>query len=171
VSGAARSATPPEGRLANVSAAVLADQLPEPARGEAIAHTAELLERLFEEVVRVGVAPAQVPGQWVACGTAPLDALRAALEAGGAERVLIVTDALTSSDADLVLGLAAFPPHDAVLAQPRTEAPHRCAIYRREPVLRALQAPPDDRPDDLASLLARLEVAGLDADELGTGAG
>lgn len=142
---------PEEGRLANVSAALLVggassrmgrDKAALPLLGVAMAtRLARLLDRHFEELLLVGgEPPPEAPGRRVADVEGPRCALRGvvtALAHAAGERVLIVaTDLPLLSDA-LLLGLVAWPETDAVVARDDRGPQPLCGVYRREPALRA----------------------------------
>ncbi len=141
----------PEGRLANVSAALLLggassrmgrDKSHLPVAGLPLAtRMARLLAGLFEEVLLVGGdAPEDAPGRRVADPAGPRCALRglvAALAAAREERVLVVATDLPLLTPDLLLALTAWPEHDVVMPRDARGLHPLCAIYRREPVLAA----------------------------------
>ncbi|MBW2421886.1 MAG: NTP transferase domain-containing protein [Deltaproteobacteria bacterium] len=147
----ARSSDTPEGRLANVSAALLLggassrmgrDKSRVRVGGLPLAtHTARMLEDLFEEVLLVGGEPPEdAPGRRVEDPAGPRCALRglvAALAAAREERVLLVATDMPLLTPDLLLALTAWPEHDAVMPRDAAGQHPLCAIYRREPVLAA----------------------------------
>jgi molybdopterin-guanine dinucleotide biosynthesis protein A len=99
---------------------------------------ARLLDELFTEVILVGgTPPASAPGRHVPDLAGEPSALRGlvtALESASAERVVVLSTDVPLLTPVLVLALAAWPEHDAVV--PRHAGRHHplCAIYRREPV-------------------------------------
>jgi molybdopterin-guanine dinucleotide biosynthesis protein A len=106
---------------------------------------ATLLNGLFEQVLLVGgQPPPEAPGDRVPdlaelsdtprCG---LRGLVSALAAAHAERVLVLATDLPLVTPELVLGLVAWPEADAVVPRPGDLPQPLCAVYRREPVLRA----------------------------------
>lgn len=143
-----------EGRLANVSAAVLLggtssrmgeDKAARPFAGEpAATRISRLLDGLFEDVLLVGgAAPPGARGRLVADGAGERSALRglvAALAAAHTPRVLVVATDLVLLDAELVLALVAWPEADVVLPRRSVGIEPLCAIWRREPVVAAARA-------------------------------
>ena len=138
-----------EGRLANVSAALLVGGASErmgrdKARldldGEpAAARLAALLTAFFEDVLLVGgEPPREAPGRRVADGAGPRSALRgvvAALEAARTERVLVLATDLLGVTAELLLALLAAPEAEVVAPRTARGPEPLCALYRREPAL------------------------------------
>lgn len=122
------------GRIANVTAVVSTDA----AAPDVGARLAAVLERCFAEVLVVGAEPAAgTPGRFVAEPSGnDVARLVAALEVAGSDRVLVATARAGEAPLALLLGLSAWPEHDAV-AERRGDAPPRCAIYRRAPTLAA----------------------------------
>lgn len=175
-----RAAKAPEGRLANVSAALLlggasermgADKAHVEIKGEPAAVVlARRLGELFEEVLLVGGdPPSAAVGRRVADPEGPRSALRGvvgALAAARSERVVVLATDLPSVTPDLLLALVAAPEADAVV--PRTEAGPEplCALYRCERVLE--EARRRLAGDDLAlhALLGALEVQWLEGSDL-----
>ncbi len=169
-----------EGRLANVSAALLlggasrrmgTDKARMEIDGEAASVLlSRRLAALFEEVLLVGGdAPAAATGRPVADPEGPLSALRGlvgALDAAEAERVLVVATDLPGVTPDLLLALVAAPDADAVVPRTARGPEPLCALYRRDAVLaearRRLAA------DELAlhALLDALEVSWLEGPDL-----
>jgi molybdopterin-guanine dinucleotide biosynthesis protein A len=170
-----------EGRLANVSGALLVggassrmgrDKAHLALAGEPLASgLARRLAALCEEVLLVGGdPPADAPGRRVPDLEGPRCALRglaSALSAASAERVLVLaTDLPFASDA-LWLALLAWPEADAVLPRDPGGPQPLCAVYRREPALRAATRLLAERKRlALRDLLAQLEVRVLPDDVL-----
>ncbi len=137
------------GRLVEVSGALLLggassrmgrDKAHLPFEGRPLAvRAASLLDSLFEEVLLVGgEPPADAPGRRIADGPGPRCPLRgvvAALEATRAERVLLLATDLPRVPPELLLGLLAWPPADAVVPRAEGRLQPLCALYRREPAL------------------------------------
>lgn len=168
------SAAGPESRFANVSAALLLggasrrmgrDKARLERGGVALAtRTARLLADHFEDVVLVGGAPpADAPGRRVADPEGPRCALRGlvgALAAARAERVLVVATDLPLLEPELLLALVAWPEADVVLPQVGGRLEPLCALWAREPALRAA------REHLAAGRLALRELAGALRHEL-----
>jgi molybdopterin-guanine dinucleotide biosynthesis protein A len=175
-----RSGNAPEGRFANVSAALLlggasqrmgADKAHMEIDGEAAAVVlARRLGGLFEDVLLVGGdPPAAAPGRRVADPEGPRSALRGvvgALAAARSERVVVLATDLPGVTPDLLLALVAAPEADAVL--PRTDAGPEplCALYRREPVLAEARRRLAGDALALHALLGALEVHWLEGEDL-----
>jgi len=140
--------------MANVSGAVLVggasrrmgrDKAHIEVAGEPLAvRTARLLDAVCDDVLLVGgIAPAAAPGRPVSDPDdgAPPSAMRgllAALEAARSEEVLVVATDLPHLHVELLLGLVAWPRHEAVVPRDLTGRLHPlCALYRREPALAA----------------------------------
>jgi molybdopterin-guanine dinucleotide biosynthesis protein A len=132
--------------------------------------TARLLTELFEDALLVGGRPSDAtPGRRVAdlpgprCG---LRGLASALAAARAERVVVVATDMPHLSAELVLGLTAYPEHDAVV--PRTaEGSHPlCAIYRREPVVARARERLERGELALRGLLDAVDTAWLEGADL-----
>lgn len=161
MSGRAADAPPSrEGRLGNVSAALLLDG---GAPTDAARATAEAtrLAGLFLDVMLVGGRPpAGAPGRPVpeVDGPAgPLRALVSALEAARAERVLVLSAAHGAVPSDLLLALTVFP--DAPAVVPRTAAGPQplCAIYGRAEALPAARRALDRGAPSLPEWIGTLE--------------
>jgi molybdopterin-guanine dinucleotide biosynthesis protein A len=173
-------ASPPDGRIATVSAALLAggassrmgcDKAHLSVGGEAAAtRIARLLASLFEDVLLVGGdPPAEAPGRRVEDPEGPVCALRGltrALEAARCERVLVVATDLPLLTPDLLLALVAWPEADVVL--PRTDDGWHplCALYRRDTALPAAQRQLASGALALRDLIAELDVHPLDSADL-----
>jgi len=171
----------PEGRLANVSGAVLLggagtrlgrDKATLPVGGVPSAtRVARTLAALCEEVLLVGGAPpAEAPGRRVADPDgAPRCALRgvvAALGAATAERVLVVATDLPLVTPALLLGLVAWPDAPVVAPRPGGIAQPLCALYAREPALACARERLARGELALQGLLAELGAAYLGEDDL-----
>src|SRR5690606_20109044 len=149
MSGAARDESRAEGRIANVSAAVLVggasrrmgrDKAHLPLGGVALAtRTARLPAAHFEDVLLVGRAPpADAPGRRVPDPDGPPCALRGlvgALTAARGERVLVVATDLPLLGPELLLALVAWPEADVVLPRVDGRMEPLCALWARERVL------------------------------------
>jgi len=145
---------PSEGRLANVSAALLLggassrmgrDKARLERAGVALAtRTARLLAEHFEDVLLVGgEPPAEAPGRRVADPEGPRCALRGlvgALAAARSERVLVVATDLPLLAPELVLALVAWPEADVVLPRVDGHLEPLCALWAREVALREARA-------------------------------
>jgi molybdopterin-guanine dinucleotide biosynthesis protein A len=167
-----------DGRLANVSAAVLVggassrmgrDKARLPFRGVAMAtRLAGHLERQFEELLLVGGdPPPEAPGRRVADVEGPRCALRGvvtALAHATAERVLIVATDLPLLEPPLLLGLVAWPESDAVLARDDRGPQPLCGVYRRETALAAARECLASERLALAAWLDALQVDVLPED-------
>ena len=134
----------------------------------------ELLSRFFLEVLLVGGEPPRgAPGRFVPDTGADsqrcaLRGLVSALEHASAERVLVLATDMPLVTPDLILGLTAWPEHDAVLPRREGLADPLCAIYRREPALAV--ATEHLRAGDLAlgSLLDALDSSYIEGPDLDT---
>jgi molybdopterin-guanine dinucleotide biosynthesis protein A len=169
-----------EGRLANVSAALLlggvsnrmgADKARVEIGGEAAAvRLAARLSALFEEVLLVGgEPPRETPGRRVADPDAPRSALRglvAALEAATKDRVLVVATDLLGVTPDLLLALVAAPEADVVAPRTPSGPEPLCALYRREPALGEARRRLAGGRLALHELLAALSVHWLEGGDL-----
>jgi len=169
-----------EGRLANVSAALLlggassrmgADKAQLEIDGEPVAaRLAARLGALCEEVLLVGGSPpAAARGRRVPDPDGPRSALRGlvgALEASAAERVLVVATDLLGVTPDLLLALVAAPEADVVAPRTAGGPEPLCALYRREPVLLEARARLAAGRLALHELLGALSVHWLEGDEL-----
>lgn len=169
---------PSEGRLANVSAALLvggasARMGRDKARVELLGlanatRIAELLEALFDDLLLVGGdPPAEAPGRRVADRPGPRCALRgvtSALESAREERVLIVATDLPLVTPDLLLALVAWPETDAVVTRDARGRQPLCGVYRRAPALAAARARLDAESLALSGWLDALTVHELPAD-------
>jgi molybdopterin-guanine dinucleotide biosynthesis protein A len=140
--------------------------------GEAIAtRLARRLDTLCEELLLVGGdPPATAPGRRVPDleGTrCALRGLASALDAARAERVLVLATDLPFVSEALLLALVAWPEADVVLPQDPGGPQPLCAVYRREPVLRAAARRLAAREGlALHALLAEVEVRVLPQDVL-----
>jgi molybdopterin-guanine dinucleotide biosynthesis protein A len=153
----------PDGRLANVAAAVLCD---ERAADSAVA-AVTLLSEICEDVLVLGANPPiamgrSVPAKWAS----PLGRLVAALEAARAERLLVVDAVAGCPRAELVLALTAWPESDVVVPNPHEDDAPACAMYRREPVLTLAQARLAAGETDLSGLLRDVEVSEITVADL-----
>jgi molybdopterin-guanine dinucleotide biosynthesis protein A len=169
-----------EGRLANVSAALLvggassrmgADKARVEIGGEsAAARLASRLATLFEEVLLVGGEPPQeATGRRVADPEGPRSALRglvAALEAARGERVLVLATDLLGVTPELLLALVAAPEAEVVAPRSAAGPEPLCALYRREPALAEARRRLGDGRLALHELLAALRVHWLEGDDL-----
>jgi molybdopterin-guanine dinucleotide biosynthesis protein A len=140
--------------------------------GEAVAtRLARLLAELCEEVLLVGGdPPADAPGRRVPDVEGPRCALRglaSALAAAHTERVLVLATDLPFVSEALLLALVAWPEADVVLPRDPGGSQPLCAVYRREPALRAAsrRLAAGERLA-LHELLAELEVRTLPQDVL-----
>jgi molybdopterin-guanine dinucleotide biosynthesis protein A len=139
----------PEGRIANVSAALLLggasqrmgrDKARLERAGVALAtRTARLLADHFADVLLVGgEPPADAPGRPVPDPEGPRCALRGlvgALAAARCERVLVVATDLPLLEPELVLALVAWPESDVVLPRVDGRLEPLCALWSREAAL------------------------------------
>ncbi len=167
-------------RIANVSGAVLlggasqrmgSDKAHLLVEGRSVAaRTAELLARLFADVVLVGGEPPDdAPGRRVADPDGPQCALRGlvgALESARAPRVLVVATDLPRLTPELLLGLVAWPEADVVAPHDGTRLQPLCALYRCEAVLPAARAQLDASRLALQALLEAVETRALAAEDL-----
>lgn len=174
------SAAAPEGRIANVSAALLAggasrrmgrDKAHLPLAGVALAtRTARLLAAHFEDVLLVGgEPPADAPGRRIPDPEGPVCALRgivAALDAARAERVLVVATDLPLLAPELLLALVAWPEADVVLPRRAGRAEPLCALWARERVLPLARAHLAAGRLALHELVAALGVSWLEEEDL-----
>jgi molybdopterin-guanine dinucleotide biosynthesis protein A len=169
----------PEGRIANVSAAVLVggassrmgrDKARLPLAGVALAtRTARLLADHFEDVLLVGgEPPADAPGRRVADPEGVPSALRGivgALAAARAERVLVVATDLPRLAPELVLALVAWPEADVVLPRKDGRLEPLCAIWSRAALPKARAQLAEGRPE-LWRLVGALRAELLEGDDL-----
>lgn len=170
----------PEGRIANVSAALLLggassrmgrDKARLPLGGVAAAtHLATLLGGLFEEVLLVGGDPPRdAPGRRVADPEGPRCALRGlvgALEAATTERILVVATDLISLSSTVLLALLVWPESDAVVPRTGDTIHPLCALYRREPVAAVARRRLAARELALVGLLDEIGVSYLEGSDL-----
>jgi molybdopterin-guanine dinucleotide biosynthesis protein A len=172
-----------QGRLGNVSAALLLGGLSR-RMGRDKAHLAlagvsfatriaELLDRLYDEVLLVGgTPPSDAPGRPVpdmenlAASPCALRGLVTALAESRAERVQVVATDLPLVTADLLLALMAWPESQVVLPRDRWGIHPLCAVYQREPVLAAARTRLAAGEYRLRGLLAELDVDYLEGDDL-----
>jgi molybdopterin-guanine dinucleotide biosynthesis protein A len=180
LSGAGARSSEREGRLANVSAALLlggasarmgADKARLDLGGEPAAVVlAKRLGALCEEVLLVGGEPPPgAPGRRVADPDGPRSALRglvAALAAATSERVLVVATDLLGVTPELLLALVAAPVADVVAPRSERGAEPLCALYRREPALAEARVRLASGRLALHELLAALAVHWLEGEEL-----
>lgn len=174
------SAAAPEGRIANVSAALLAggasrrmgrDKAHLPLAGVALAtRTTRLLAAHFEDVLLVGgEPPADAPGRRIPDPEGPVCALRgivAALDAARAERVLVVATDLPLLAPELLLALVAWPEADVVLPRRAGRAEPLCALWARERVQPLARAHLAAGRLALHELVAALGVSWLEEEDL-----
>lgn len=131
---------------------------------------ARVLAPLCAELLLVGGDPPEsAPGRRVPDPPGPacaLRGLRAALEASGAGRVLVVATDLPLVTPDLLLALLAWPEADAVV--PRSaEGPHPlCALYRRDAVLPAARGLLAEGRLKLQAVLDAVDTAWLEPADL-----
>jgi len=170
----------PRGRLATVSAALLAGGASsrmgrDKARVEldgvpAATRISQLLAELFEDVLIVGGnPPASARGRRVADVEGPQCALRgvaSALAAAERERVLVLATDLPFVTPDLLLALVAWPEADAVVPRSAGGRHPLCALYRREPVLRVANERLAGGQLQLQGLLDAVDSVHLDAADL-----
>jgi molybdopterin-guanine dinucleotide biosynthesis protein A len=172
-----------EGRLANVSAALLLGGL-STRMGRDKAHLtllgvefatriARLLDRLYREVLLVGgTPPPDAPGRAVpdlVGVSGPPCALRGlvtALAESGAERVQVVATDLPLVTPDLLVALMAWPESQAVVPRDHLGVHPLCAIYRRESVLGVARGRLAAGEYGLKGLLAELDTDYLEAGDL-----
>ena len=171
---------PRPGRLARVSGAVLVggasrrmgrDKTHLELAGVPLAvRAAALLTDFLEDVVLVGGdPPAEAPGRRVPDPEGSRCALRGlvgALEAARGERVVVLATDLPLLTPDLVLGLIAQPPADAVVPRNADGSHPLCAVYRREPVLAAARAHLAEDRLALRALLETLDTRFVEGDAL-----
>lgn len=170
-----------EGRLANVSAALLVggassrmggDKARVELAGEpAATRLARRLAALCEEVLLVGGDPPEgAPGRRVADVEGPRCALRGLVSALGAarsERVLVVATDLPLVSEALLLALVAWPEADAVVARDAQGPQALCGVYRRAPAQAvAARRLADGRRLALRGLLDELDTRVLPEDVL-----
>ncbi len=169
-----------EGRIANVSAAVLiggasmrmGDDKAQRAFAGAPAATraSRLLASLFGEVLLVGSAPPpDAVGRRVDDGAGERCALRgveAALAAARAERVLVVATDLVLLTPELVLGLVAWPEADVVMPRVDGMIEPLCALWRRAPVLDRARAQLAAERFALHALVAQLDARFVEGADL-----
>lgn len=121
-----------------------------------------VLASLVGDLVLVGgEPPAEAPGRRVADVAGPRCALRGlvgALEATIAPRVVVVATDLPYLTPDLILGMLALPPAQAVLPRDAHGAQPLAAVYQREPVLAHARAQLADGRLALGALLDRLDT-------------
>jgi len=131
---------------------------------------AALLTDFLEDVVLVGGdPPPEAPGRRVPDPEGPRCALRGlvgALEAARGERVVVLATDLPLLTPDLVLGLIAQPPADAVVPRDAEGSHPLCAVYRREPVLAAARAQLAEDRLALRALLEALDTRFVEGDAL-----
>ena len=170
----------PEGRLENVSAALLLggassrmgeDKAARHFAGEpAATRASRMLAALFEDVLLVGgTPPAGAVGRAVADGEGERSALRglvAALAAAHAPRVVVLATDLVRLTPDLVLALVAWPEADVVLPRRDGWIEPLCAIWRREIALAAARAQLAAGRFALHELVSRLDARFLEGDDL-----
>lgn len=173
-------APPREGRLSNVSAALLlggasrrmgSDKASLALDGVALAtRTARLLATCFEEVLLVGgTPPADAPGRRVADPEGPRSALRGlvgALAAAEGERVLVVATDLPLLAPELLLALVAWPAADVVLPAVAGRLEPLCALWDRAVVLPVARARLAAGQLALHELVAALRAETLDGEDL-----
>lgn len=169
-----------EGRLANVSAALLmggasermgADKARVAVGGEAAAVVlARRLAAYFEDVLLVGgEPPPEAEGRRVPDAAGPRSALRglvSALEAAESERVLVLATDLLGVTPDLLLAIVAAPPADVVAPRGARGPEPLCALYAREPVLAEARRRLAAGQLALHELLAALRVEWLEGADL-----
>lgn len=173
----------PDGRLANVSAALVLPTGCCEHEGTRIGRqgaTSTLLRRLFEDVVIVADAGAAEPGpagdvtlapptRWLerdAASQSPLADLALALEAAREERQLVLAADSGFVTAELLLGLTAWPEHECVAPRIDGAVQPFCALYQREAALRALHAELARDEPSLSSFLNQLDCGVLEGDDL-----
>lgn len=129
-----------------------------------------LLGEIFEDVVLVGGEPApDAAGRRVPDRPGPQCALRGlvtALQAARAERVLVLATDLPLMTPDLILGLTAWPEHDAVVPRVDGRQHPLCAVYRREPVLGVAEQRLEAGDLALGGLLEALDTSHLEGPDL-----
>ncbi len=183
----------PEGRLSNVSGAVLlGGESRRMGRDKAhlmlggvslVARVAEALARVCDEVLLVGGAPPEdVPGRRVEDPNLPGDercALRGlvgAFQAATSERVLVVAVDLACITVPVLAGLIAAPEAGVVAVRADGRLQPLCAVYRRADALAVARRRLEgglgqggrqrQRDWTLAALLDELGVGVLEASEL-----
>ncbi len=174
---------PGEGRLGNVSAALLLGGLSSRMGSDKAYLTlagmpfarriAELLDRLYDEVLLVGgTPPPDAPGrpvpdmEDVADSPCALRGLVTALAESRAERVQVVATDLPLVTPDLLLALMAWPESQVVLPRDQQGVHPLCAVYQRESVLTVAQARLAAGNYKLQGLLAELDVSYLEDGDL-----
>jgi molybdopterin-guanine dinucleotide biosynthesis protein A len=160
---------PAPDRLATIAAAVLVGTDPNADPGvESASRTAELLTRLFEDVMWVGAPPPrEAPGRQVDPTEGPglLGGLASALHAARAPRVLVLGDGLPRPSTALCLALVAWPEADVVT--PRvTRAGLLLALYRRAPTLDCARRLLANGRSDPSELHGALECQFLEAEDV-----
>ncbi len=170
----------PEGRVANVSAALLLGG-PSSRMGRdkarlcvngvpAATRLASMLGDLFEEVLLVGGDPPRdAPGRRVADPEGPRCALRGlvgALETASSERVVVVATDLMSLSPPILLALLAWPGADAVVPRSEAKVHPLCALYRRESVGRVARRRLEIGELALVGLLEEISVSYLEGADL-----
>jgi molybdopterin-guanine dinucleotide biosynthesis protein A len=127
---------------------------------------ARLLASLVEDVVLVGGdPPGDAPGRRVADPPGPACALRGlvgGLDAVQAPRVLVLATDLPFVTADVLLALVAWPEAQAVVPRGARGLEPLCALYEREPALRAARDGLAAGELSLQGVLASLRVSHLD---------
>ena len=133
---------------------------------------ARLLSLYFTEVLLVGGdPPADAPGTRVpdvdlAAPRCALRGLVSALDHVSAERVLVIATDLPLVSVDLILGLTAWPEHDAVVPRRASGPEPLCALYRREPVLSEARRRLESGDLAMRSLLEDLDTSYLEGPDL-----
>lgn len=171
-----------EGRLANIVGVVLTggtsarmgrDKANLELGGVALAtKLARLLGLYFTEVLLVGGdPPADAPGKRIpdVDTEAPSCALRGVISALGytsAEGALVVATDLPLVTADLILGLTAWPEHDAVVPRRPSGPEPLCALYRRDPVLAKARTQLESGELAMQSLLGAVDTSYLEGADL-----
>lgn len=131
--------------------------------GEPLAvRVARVLAPLVGDLLLVGGdPPSDAPGRRVpdvAGPRCPLRGLVGALEATQTSRLVVVATDLPYLTPDLILGLLATPPAQAVLPRDESGPQPLVAVYQREPVLALARAQLAAGPLALAPLLDRLDA-------------
>jgi len=136
----------------------------------AATRTSRLLATLCEDVLLVGGdPPPDAVGRRIADGNGPRCALRgvvAALAAASAERVLVVATDLPLLDAELLLGLIAWPDADVVLPRRDGRIEPLCALWHRERALSAGRVQLASERLALHELVAALDARFIEGDDL-----